>query len=337
MCIRPRIHASLDRTHDGWNHHKIRTEKKNKTPGAIDELSRERAIVRGYWTGDLSGDLEIVANHLLCGYDGEAPLPPAGESSDDAASATQGEPAGVDVEVPQAQAQVELSHLPSLSSGMGISLHGDERGKEEMDFTTKKDGKSLTHLKQVYLGRVERLKSKQRLFDENEVRKQVASFPISMCCVILGKYSQAVTRVNFGNTFRGIWPIDTCFPRVFIRQQVSKSIPQWPPENELYTRFLPDARKSSRLKIFKSSRLAPFKTRARNQDRIKTPSFKTTLNTQDSSKSQAACKSISYSSLSSVSDVMSAFPPFWPPCSFNARGEDVVMITVALPCIYGPG
>ncbi|KAJ6601716.1 hypothetical protein DFH09DRAFT_1270695 [Mycena vulgaris] len=103
------------------------------------------------------------------------------------------------------------------------------------------------------------------------------------------------------------------------------------------SRFLPDARKSSGLKIFKSSRLAPFKTRARNQDRIKTPSFKTTLNTQDSSKSQAACKSISYSSLSSVSDVMSAFPPFWPPCSFNARGEDVVMITVALPCIYGPG
>ncbi|KAJ6570460.1 hypothetical protein DFH09DRAFT_1080028 [Mycena vulgaris] len=117
---------------------------KNKTPGAIYELSRERAIARGYWTGDPSGDLETVANHPLCGYDGEAPLSPAGESSDEAASATQGKPAGVDVEVPQAQAQVGLSHLPSLSSGMGISLHGDERRERKRWLSPrKKMGKAL--------------------------------------------------------------------------------------------------------------------------------------------------------------------------------------------------
>ncbi|KAJ7459642.1 hypothetical protein B0H11DRAFT_1737075 [Mycena galericulata] len=82
LVYQPRIQASLDRTRDAWNHHKIRTER-NKTPVAIFELSRESAIARGYWTGDPGDDLESVTNDPLYGYDGEAPLPPANEVGDD--------------------------------------------------------------------------------------------------------------------------------------------------------------------------------------------------------------------------------------------------------------
>ncbi|KAJ7761442.1 hypothetical protein B0H16DRAFT_1414953 [Mycena metata] len=82
LVFQPRIQASLDRTRDAWNHHKIRTAK-NKTPVALYELSREAAIARGYWTGDPGDDIATVANDPLYAYDGEAPLPPAGENAVD--------------------------------------------------------------------------------------------------------------------------------------------------------------------------------------------------------------------------------------------------------------
>ncbi|KAJ6576731.1 hypothetical protein B0H10DRAFT_1836751 [Mycena sp. CBHHK59/15] len=66
LVYQPRIQASLDRTRDAWNHHKIRTER-NKTPVAIYELSREYALARGYWTGDPGDDVEFVANDPLYG------------------------------------------------------------------------------------------------------------------------------------------------------------------------------------------------------------------------------------------------------------------------------
>lgn len=97
LVFQPRIQASLDRTRDGWNHHKIRTER-NKTPVAIYELSREMALARGYWTGDPGDDIETVANDPLYGYDGEAPLPPAGETADDPSATTDGQPVGVEAE-----------------------------------------------------------------------------------------------------------------------------------------------------------------------------------------------------------------------------------------------
>ncbi|KAJ7302743.1 hypothetical protein DFH08DRAFT_794305 [Mycena albidolilacea] len=81
LVYQPRIQASLDRTRDGWNHHKIRTER-NKTPLALYEISREAAMKRGYWTGDPGDDLEDVVNDPLYGYDGEAPLPPPAEADD---------------------------------------------------------------------------------------------------------------------------------------------------------------------------------------------------------------------------------------------------------------
>lgn len=95
LVFQPRIQASLDRTRDGWNHHKIRTER-NKTPVALFEISREQAIQRGYWTGDPGDAIERVANDPLYGYDGEAPLPPVGETDDVPDSSDP--PVGVDAE-----------------------------------------------------------------------------------------------------------------------------------------------------------------------------------------------------------------------------------------------
>ncbi|KAJ6554736.1 hypothetical protein B0H19DRAFT_927723 [Mycena capillaripes] len=80
LVFQPRIQASLNRTRDAWNHHKIRTAG-NRTPIALYELSRETAIRRGYWTGDM-GDTRETASDPLYGYDGEAPNPPAGTQAD---------------------------------------------------------------------------------------------------------------------------------------------------------------------------------------------------------------------------------------------------------------
>ncbi|KAJ7686464.1 hypothetical protein B0H14DRAFT_2296889, partial [Mycena olivaceomarginata] len=97
LVFQPCIQASLDRTRDGWNHHKIQTER-NKTPIAIYELSREAAIARVYLTGDLGDDLNTLVNDPLYSYDGEAPLPPAGEAADDAAGPPAPESAGIQAE-----------------------------------------------------------------------------------------------------------------------------------------------------------------------------------------------------------------------------------------------
>ncbi|KAJ6612469.1 hypothetical protein B0H10DRAFT_1807429, partial [Mycena sp. CBHHK59/15] len=83
LVFQPRIQASLDSTHEAWNHHKIRTDR-NKTPVVIYELSREAAIRRGYGTSDPGDDINTVANDVLYGYDGEAPLPPPSDAALDA-------------------------------------------------------------------------------------------------------------------------------------------------------------------------------------------------------------------------------------------------------------
>ncbi|KAJ4465551.1 hypothetical protein C8J55DRAFT_441015 [Lentinula edodes] len=56
VVFQPRIQASLRRTADAWNHHRMRTAG-HKTPIALYELSREHAKTRGYWTGDPGDDL----------------------------------------------------------------------------------------------------------------------------------------------------------------------------------------------------------------------------------------------------------------------------------------
>ncbi|KAJ6613033.1 hypothetical protein B0H10DRAFT_2177284 [Mycena sp. CBHHK59/15] len=73
LVFQPRIQASGYRTHEAWNHHKIRTDR-NKTPVAI-------AARRQFEGGD---DINTVANDVLYGYDGEAPLPPPSDAALDA-------------------------------------------------------------------------------------------------------------------------------------------------------------------------------------------------------------------------------------------------------------
>ncbi|KAF7371393.1 Ethylene-and jasmonate-responsive plant defensin [Mycena sanguinolenta] len=89
------VHASLNRTRDAWNHHKIRTAG-HRTPIAIFELSREMAIQRGYWTGDNGDDLQTAADSLY-GYDGDAPHPPAADRQDEPECSSE-EPAGIEAE-----------------------------------------------------------------------------------------------------------------------------------------------------------------------------------------------------------------------------------------------
>jgi hypothetical protein len=81
LVFHRRIQASLDRTREAWNHHRLRTMR-DKTPVAIYELSREAAINRGYWTGDPGDDLASVAADPLYGYDGEAPVPISSHGED---------------------------------------------------------------------------------------------------------------------------------------------------------------------------------------------------------------------------------------------------------------
>jgi hypothetical protein len=81
LVYQPRIQASLDRTIQAWNNHKIRTAG-NKTPRAIWELSREAAKQRGDWTGDPGDDI-ATASGAEYGLDFEAPQPPDEEAAQD--------------------------------------------------------------------------------------------------------------------------------------------------------------------------------------------------------------------------------------------------------------
>ncbi|KAK0442052.1 uncharacterized protein EV420DRAFT_1278502 [Desarmillaria tabescens] len=68
LVFQPRIQSPLNRTRDAWNHHKIRTAS-HRTPIAMYELSREQAIRRGYWMGDVGDDIE-TANDPFYGEEG---------------------------------------------------------------------------------------------------------------------------------------------------------------------------------------------------------------------------------------------------------------------------
>ncbi|KAJ7796808.1 hypothetical protein B0H14DRAFT_2390304, partial [Mycena olivaceomarginata] len=81
LVFQPRIQASLDRTRDSWNLHKIRTAR-HKTPVAIYALSREKAIRLGCWTGD-PGDSVDEAVQPGYGVDLNSSQPPLDELADD--------------------------------------------------------------------------------------------------------------------------------------------------------------------------------------------------------------------------------------------------------------
>lgn len=72
-----RIQASLNRTTEAWNHHRIRTEH-YRSPVVLFELSRERGLREGWWRHD-PGDPVDIAGDEFYGVDGDAPLPPADE------------------------------------------------------------------------------------------------------------------------------------------------------------------------------------------------------------------------------------------------------------------
>ncbi|KAJ7067739.1 hypothetical protein B0H15DRAFT_794090 [Mycena belliarum] len=81
IVYQPRIQASLDETLKSWNFHKLRTAG-NKSPHAIYELSREKAINRGYWTGDPGDDLQTALDPSY-GVDSNEDLPPLDELTND--------------------------------------------------------------------------------------------------------------------------------------------------------------------------------------------------------------------------------------------------------------
>lgn len=89
IVFQPRIQQSLDETVASWNLHKVRTAH-NKTPLAMYQLSREKAITQGYWTGD-PGDNQDTASDPLYGYDPEERSPPDEELASDPEAPYQGE------------------------------------------------------------------------------------------------------------------------------------------------------------------------------------------------------------------------------------------------------
>jgi len=95
LVFLPRIQASLDETRKSWNLHKMRTEH-FRSPQALYELSRTKAIREGYWPNP--GDDDVVAADPEYGVDGEAPEPPTEESNDDPMSADGDQPSGADAQ-----------------------------------------------------------------------------------------------------------------------------------------------------------------------------------------------------------------------------------------------
>jgi len=95
LVFLPRIQASLDETRHSWNLHKMRTEH-FKSPQAMYELSRTKAMRAGYWPNP--GDDEDVAADPEYGVDGEEQAPPADELADDPRSAEGDEPVAADAQ-----------------------------------------------------------------------------------------------------------------------------------------------------------------------------------------------------------------------------------------------
>lgn len=89
IVYQPRIQKLLDETLLSWNLHKVRTAG-NKTPTALYQLSREKAITQGYWTGDAGDDIETASDPWY-GYDPAGGSPPDDELDTDPDSIDRGE------------------------------------------------------------------------------------------------------------------------------------------------------------------------------------------------------------------------------------------------------
>ncbi|KJA13050.1 hypothetical protein HYPSUDRAFT_209869 [Hypholoma sublateritium FD-334 SS-4] len=80
LTYHKRIQHSLDETVASWNLHKVRTAG-NKTPLALYQLSREKAINQGYWTGDPGDDVTDISENY--GEDPNEAYSPADELAED--------------------------------------------------------------------------------------------------------------------------------------------------------------------------------------------------------------------------------------------------------------
>ncbi|KIM37172.1 hypothetical protein M413DRAFT_13523 [Hebeloma cylindrosporum] len=74
------IQHSLDETITAWHLHKLQTAG-NKTPLALYQLSKEKAIHRGYWTSDQGDPMDGVDSRY--GVDEQKNFPPADELEQD--------------------------------------------------------------------------------------------------------------------------------------------------------------------------------------------------------------------------------------------------------------
>lgn len=118
IVFQPRIQHSLDETLSSWNLHKIRTAG-NKTPTAIYQLSREKAINRGYWTGDPGDDISTASDPHY-GDDPNERLPPADELQNDPAHLDRSE---YPDHTAEHNAGVFINDDDEITEGRGI-LHG---------------------------------------------------------------------------------------------------------------------------------------------------------------------------------------------------------------------
>ncbi|KAF7310168.1 Integrase catalytic domain-containing protein [Mycena indigotica] len=130
LVYQPRIQAALDRARNAWNHHKIRTER-NKTPIAIYELSREKAIRLGYWTGDPGDNIgEVSADY---GVDGDGPQPPLDELASDPIAADYTEHTSSEAEQAAGIFVNDSSEVDEMRKTLGDFDLGAEDGNHGMD------------------------------------------------------------------------------------------------------------------------------------------------------------------------------------------------------------
>ncbi|KZS93702.1 hypothetical protein SISNIDRAFT_465883 [Sistotremastrum niveocremeum HHB9708] len=73
LVYQPRVQASLDEATRTWNHHALSSER-HRSPKAIWSLSRQQAILGGYWNDP--GDPVEEARQRYYGVDDEHDLPP---------------------------------------------------------------------------------------------------------------------------------------------------------------------------------------------------------------------------------------------------------------------
>jgi hypothetical protein len=59
LVYQSKIQRSLDEMQHAWNHHRLRSEG-NRSPVLLFELSCDKAIREGYWTGDPGDPIQVV-------------------------------------------------------------------------------------------------------------------------------------------------------------------------------------------------------------------------------------------------------------------------------------